>query len=68
MIYPLAEFLMEKKVPLLLVTGYGADGIDRRFARLPLLQKPLDRHMLERMFPAIAGSNAFAPHHSSMRQ
>lgn len=53
MIYPLAEFLIENNVPVLLVTGYGADGIDRRFARLPLLQKPLDRHMLERMFPAI---------------
>ncbi len=61
MIYPLAEFLMEKKVPVLLVTGYGADGIDRRFARLPLLQKPLDRHMLERLFPAITAPEVSFP-------
>nr|WP_315835048.1 response regulator [Bradyrhizobium prioritasuperba] len=65
MIYPLAEFLIEKNVPVLLVTGYGADGIDRRFAKLPLLQKPLDRHILERMFPAIAASDITRPSHRS---
>ena len=33
-------------------------GIDERFAQLPLLQKPLDRLALERMFPAIASPEA----------
>ncbi len=45
-IYPLAECLIRRNVPFVFVTGYGADGIDRRFAGIPVLQKPVDRELL----------------------
>ncbi len=59
-IYPFAEFLLKKKVPFLFVTGYGAESIDSRFAGIPVLQKPVDRQALERVFPASAAPGA--PH------
>jgi two-component sensor histidine kinase/DNA-binding response OmpR family regulator len=58
MIYPLAEFLMKQKVPFLFVTGYGAESIDQRFVGIPILQKPIDRHALERIFPSNALASA----------
>lgn len=45
-IYPLAEFLQRRNVPFVFVTGYGADGIDKRFAGVTVLQKPVDREAL----------------------
>jgi hypothetical protein len=32
------------------VTGYSAEGIDRRFAQIPVLQKPIERQMLRSAF------------------
>jgi hypothetical protein len=37
-------------VPFVFTTGYGAESIDRRFARTPILQKPIDRNVLEQVF------------------
>jgi hypothetical protein len=34
-------------VPFVFVTGYSAEGIDRRFAQIPVLQKPIERQMLQ---------------------
>lgn len=48
-IYPLAETLRRRDVPFVFVTGYGADSIDRRFADIPVLQKPVDREQLRRI-------------------
>jgi two-component sensor histidine kinase/CheY-like chemotaxis protein len=42
MIYALADKLACQGVPIVFVTGYGADSIDKRFANVPVLQKPLD--------------------------
>jgi hypothetical protein len=39
-------------VPFVFVTGYSAEGIDRRFAQVPVLQKPIERQMLQRAFNA----------------
>lgn len=50
LVYPLAEKLIEAKVPFIFVTGYGPESIDRRFAMVPVLQKPIEREALERMF------------------
>jgi two-component sensor histidine kinase len=50
LVYPLAEKLVEAKVPFIFVTGYGPESIDRRFAMIPVLQKPIEREALERMF------------------
>ena len=32
------------------VTGYGAESIDERFADVPVLQKPIERETLQRIF------------------
>lgn len=51
-IYPLAEFLQRRNVPFVFVTGYGADGIDNRFAGVTVLQKPVDREALRHALAA----------------
>ena len=48
LIYPVAHLLAERGVPFMFVTGYGAESIDSRFARVPVLQKPVDRPTLAR--------------------
>jgi CheY-like chemotaxis protein len=50
MVYPVADAVMARGVPLVFVTGYGAEGIDRRFAQVPVLQKPIERQMLQSLF------------------
>jgi PAS domain S-box-containing protein len=50
MIYPLADILVARGVPFIFVTGYGAESIDRRFAHIPVMQKPVERHILQRIF------------------
>jgi CheY-like chemotaxis protein len=48
--YPLADMVAARGVPFVFVTGYSADGIDGRYAHVPVLQKPIERQQLERMF------------------
>ncbi|MEX2126649.1 MAG: response regulator [Xanthobacteraceae bacterium] len=45
-IYALADVLTDREIPFVFVTGYSADSIDRRFAHVPVLQKPIDRQKL----------------------
>ena len=47
MAYPVAEILAERGVPFVFVTGYEADTIDDRFSEVPVLQKPIERQMLQ---------------------
>jgi CheY-like chemotaxis protein len=49
-VYPVADTLMARGVPFVFATGYGAESIDRRFACAPVLQKPIDRQVLEQLF------------------
>jgi PAS domain S-box-containing protein len=49
MVYDLAEKLMGQGIPIVFVTGYGADSLDRRFASYPVLQKPVDSAALQRV-------------------
>ena len=62
MVYPVADAVLARGVPFVFVTGYSAEGIDRRFAQVPVLQKPIERQMLQNVFvdrrPAARGSNA----------
>ena len=37
-------------MPFIFVTGYGHESIDRRFASTPVLEKPVERELLEDMF------------------
>jgi DNA-binding response OmpR family regulator len=40
--YPVAEILESRKVPFLFTTGYGRSGLDARWARHPVVQKPFN--------------------------
>jgi PAS domain S-box-containing protein len=57
-VYPLADFLQERGVPILFVTGYSAESLDPRFADVLVLQKPVERQTLERVFPRRDRDNA----------
>ena len=50
LVYPLADILATGGVPFIFATGYGAESIDRRFANIPVLQKPIERRALQRIF------------------
>jgi two-component sensor histidine kinase/DNA-binding response OmpR family regulator len=47
--YPLADLLMARGVPFVFITGYQRDSLDRRYANVPVLQKPIDSAALERV-------------------
>jgi PAS domain S-box-containing protein len=50
MVYPVADALIEREIPFVFITGYGADGIDARFGGAPVLQKPVDVESLRNIF------------------
>jgi PAS domain S-box-containing protein len=52
LIYDLADELTGRGIPIVFVTGYGADAVDRRFADFPVLQKPVDSAALRRVLVA----------------
>jgi PAS domain S-box-containing protein len=49
-VYPVADVLLEQKVPVAFISGYGAEAVDPRYAHLPLVQKPIDRSALVDLF------------------
>jgi CheY-like chemotaxis protein len=50
MVYQVAEILARRHVPFVFVTGYDADSVDSRFRKIPVLQKPVEREMLQKLF------------------
>jgi PAS domain S-box-containing protein len=58
MAYPVAEILSQRGVPFAFVTGYEADTVDERFSKVPVLQKPIERQMLQRLFVSSAATAA----------
>lgn len=50
MVYSLAEMLAARKIPFVFATGYGAESIESRFGHIPVLQKPIEKDMLTRVF------------------
>lgn len=40
-VYPLADLLTKQGVPFVFVTGYAPSSVDARFAKVPILQKPV---------------------------
>jgi len=50
LIYPLADMIAARGVPFVFVTGYGVESIERRFAQVPVLQKPIERPLLQNIF------------------
>jgi hypothetical protein len=59
LVYPVADILMAKGIPLIFVTGYGAESIDPKYEHVPLLQKPINRAELQNLF--VRGSTATTP-------
>jgi PAS domain S-box-containing protein len=51
-VYQVAEILAERHVPFVFVTGYDSAGVDSRFNEVPVLQKPIERQTLQRIFVA----------------
>jgi PAS domain S-box-containing protein len=51
-VYRVAEILSARGVPFIFVTGYDSDSVDSRFQEVPILQKPIERQMLQRIFAA----------------
>jgi PAS domain S-box-containing protein len=54
MVYQVAEILARRDVPFAFVTGYDADSVDSRFRDIPVLQKPVEREMLQKLFAQTA--------------
>jgi len=50
LVYPVAEELTARGIPFIFVTGYGPESVDQRFAQVPVLQKPVERESLQRIF------------------
>jgi CheY-like chemotaxis protein len=51
-VYPVAEKLLLRGVPFVFVTGYERAAIPKYFARVPVLEKPVDVDILIRMLDA----------------
>ena len=51
-VYRVAEILLARSVPFIFVTGYDSDSVDSRFHDVPILQKPIERQMLQKIFAA----------------
>ena len=64
LIYPLADVLAADRVPFVFITGYGAEEIEPRYARIPVLQKPIEVDALKSVFVrsvAIPGAATTSP-------
>ncbi len=46
-IYPVAEALVQRRIPFVFSTGYGSAGIKDAFRDRPVLQKPFAQHDLK---------------------
>ncbi len=46
-VYPVAELLAARGVPLVFSTGYGREGMATRFAGFPVLAKPFSAQALQ---------------------
>lgn len=58
--YPVAEALDARAIPYAFTSGYGAGGIDARFAHHPMLAKPIDVTKLQAFLAAQAQARTSA--------
>jgi two-component sensor histidine kinase/CheY-like chemotaxis protein len=49
-VYPVADRLIERGIPFVFVTGYGPESVDQRYSSVQVLEKPVERQALERIF------------------
>jgi CheY-like chemotaxis protein len=52
--YPVADELIQRGVPFVFLTGYDRGVIDRHYAEVPLMQKPVDEQTLQRALAIFA--------------
>lgn len=52
--YPIAEVLKERGIPFVFATGYGANGLDPKFAGAPVLSKPFAIADFQKLLPQAA--------------
>ena len=50
LVYALAEMLTDRKIPFVFATGYGSESIEAGFEHIPVLQKPVEKDVLARLF------------------
>jgi CheY-like chemotaxis protein len=56
-ITPVVEVLIERGLPFVFATGYGARGVPEAYRGSPTLQKPFQTEALEQALKAIAQKN-----------
>lgn len=47
LVFPVAEILRDRQIPILFSTGYGVSGLQGEFASLPVLHKPFSQSALQ---------------------
>jgi len=58
-VYPVADVLAAREIPFVFITGYGVESIDSRFGYVPIVKKPVQRQVLQKIFiPAESGEPA----------
>jgi len=58
-VYPVADVLAAREIPFVFITGYGVESIDSRFGYVPIVKKPVQRQVLQKIFiPADSGEPA----------
>jgi PAS domain S-box-containing protein len=57
-VYPVADVLVARQIPLVFVTGYGVESIDGRFGHIPIIKKPVQRQVLQNIFVAARSREA----------
>jgi PAS domain S-box-containing protein len=61
LVYPVADRLLDCGIPFVFVTGYGRESIDRRYAFIRVLEKPVERQALEGLFASGPEVSSIAP-------
>lgn len=54
--FPVADVLLERGIPFVFTTGYGAAGIPDRYAAVPMLAKPFRAQDIERTLASLAAA------------
>ena len=49
-VYPVADVLAARNIPFVFITGYGVESIDSRFGYVPIVKKPVQRQVLQKIF------------------
>ena len=57
-VYPVAELLLERRLPFIFSTGYGMAGIPENLRIVPILTKPFIDADVERALKSVLASNA----------